>query len=80
MHAAQLRRVRHRVAASRPDIWLHPASGRPVPKQGSKFPWRAKQSYVADYRALKMMGIDDDAIVFYNSVPAVLEPVAIAGS
>jgi len=50
------------------------------PKQGSKFPWRAKQSYVADYRALKMMGIDDDAIVFYNSVPAVLEPVAIAGS
>ncbi len=34
------------------------------PKQGSKFPWRVKQSYLADYRALKLKGIEDDAMVF----------------
>lgn len=39
------------------------------PKQGSKFPWRVKQSYVADYRALKLRGITDEAMMFSNPVP-----------
>ncbi len=41
------------------------------PKQGSKFPWRVKQSYLADYRALKLRGITDEAMEFSNPVPAV---------
>src|SRR4051794_14615809 len=38
------------------------------PKQGSKFPWQAHQSYLRDYRALKMSGIEDEAMVFSNPV------------
>ena len=40
------------------------------PKQGSRFPWQVRQSYLADYRAMKMSGIDDDAMVFSNPVPS----------
>jgi cation diffusion facilitator CzcD-associated flavoprotein CzcO len=36
------------------------------PKQGSRYPWRVYQSYLRDYRALKLNGIDDDAMVFSN--------------
>jgi cation diffusion facilitator CzcD-associated flavoprotein CzcO len=36
------------------------------PKQGSKAPWRVHQSYLRDYRALRMSGIHDDAMVFSN--------------
>ena len=36
------------------------------PKQGSKFPWQVHQSYLRDYRALKMRGIDDPAMVLSN--------------
>ncbi|MDQ2723923.1 MAG: NAD(P)/FAD-dependent oxidoreductase [Actinomycetota bacterium] len=32
------------------------------PKQGSKAPWQVHQSYLRDYRALKMSGIDDTAL------------------
>ncbi len=39
------------------------------PKQGSKFPWQVHQSYLRDYRALRMRGIDDEAMQFTN--PAV---------
>jgi monooxygenase len=38
------------------------------PKQGSKFPWQVHQSYLRDYRALKMTGIEDGAMVFSNPV------------
>jgi cation diffusion facilitator CzcD-associated flavoprotein CzcO len=38
------------------------------PKQGSKFPWQVHQSYLRDYRSLKMSGIEDDAMVFSNPV------------
>jgi hypothetical protein len=38
------------------------------PKQGSRFPWQVHQSYLRDYRALKMTGIEDDAMVFSNPV------------
>jgi cation diffusion facilitator CzcD-associated flavoprotein CzcO len=34
------------------------------PKQGSKFPWQVHQSYLRDYRALKMSDIEDDAMEF----------------
>jgi cation diffusion facilitator CzcD-associated flavoprotein CzcO len=38
------------------------------PKQGSKQPWQVHQSYLRDYRALKLSGIDDDAMVFSTPV------------
>jgi monooxygenase len=41
-------------------------SAHKFPKQGSKFPWQVHQSYLADYRALKLSGIDDGAMVFSN--------------
>jgi cation diffusion facilitator CzcD-associated flavoprotein CzcO len=47
------------------------------PKQGSKFPWQVHQSYLRDYRALKMSGIDDAAMVFSNPAP-VAEKVGVA--
>jgi len=36
------------------------------PKQGSRFPWQVHQSYLKDYRALRMSGIHDDAMEFSN--------------
>jgi monooxygenase len=36
------------------------------PKQGSRFPWQVHQSYLRDYRALRLGGIKDDAMVFSN--------------
>jgi cation diffusion facilitator CzcD-associated flavoprotein CzcO len=39
-----------------------------LPRQGSKFPWQVHQSYLRDYRALKMRGIEDSAMVFSNPV------------
>jgi hypothetical protein len=38
------------------------------PKQGSRFPWQVHQSYLRDYRALKLSGVEDDAMVFSNPV------------
>ena len=52
-----------------------------LPKQGSKFPWQVHQSYLRDYRALKLAGFDD-ALVFTRTPtepvptePAPTEPV-----
>lgn len=45
------------------------------PKQGSKFPWQVHQSYLRDYRALKLKGIEDPAMQFTNP-----EPVRRAGA
>ncbi len=36
------------------------------PKQGSAFPWQVHQSYLRDYRALKMGAMEDEAMVFSN--------------
>jgi cation diffusion facilitator CzcD-associated flavoprotein CzcO len=47
------------------------------PKQGSKFPWQVHQSYLRDYRSLKMSGIEDEAMVFSNPVREP-EKVAVA--
>jgi monooxygenase len=40
------------------------------PKQGSKYPWQVHQSYLHDYRALKLHGVEDDAMVFSNPAPS----------
>jgi hypothetical protein len=55
-------------------------SAHKFPKQGSKFPWQVHQSYLRDYRALKMSPITDDAMAFTNPVDrdAVDAPVAAA--
>ncbi|MGI8661891.1 MAG: flavin-containing monooxygenase [Acidimicrobiales bacterium] len=39
------------------------------PKQGSRYPWQVYQSYLRDYRALRLKGIEDDAMVFSNPAP-----------
>jgi hypothetical protein len=48
------------------------------PKQGSRFPWRVHQSYLRDYRALKVSGIHDDAMTFSNPAPAEADLVPAA--
>ena len=49
------------------------------PKQGTRDPWRVHQSYLRDYRALKMNGIDDDAMVFSPAITP-STPTAPSGS
>lgn len=36
------------------------------PKQGSRSPWQVHQSYLRDYRALRLRGIEDRTMVFSN--------------
>jgi cation diffusion facilitator CzcD-associated flavoprotein CzcO len=48
------------------------------PKQGSRFPWQVHQSYLRDYRALKLQGIEDDAMTFSNPVDRAAGSVAAA--
>src|SRR4051794_8694443 len=36
------------------------------PQQGTAFPWQVHQSYLRDFRAMRMKGIDDDAMRFSN--------------
>ncbi len=36
------------------------------PKQGGSFPWQVHQSYLRDYRALKLSDLEDDAMVLSN--------------
>ena len=40
------------------------------PKQGTRFPWQVHQSYLKDYRALKMSDVEDEALQFTNPEPA----------
>jgi cation diffusion facilitator CzcD-associated flavoprotein CzcO len=47
-----------------------------LPRQGSKFPWRAYQSFLQDYRATKMASVDDGIMEFSNPTR---ERVAEAG-
>jgi monooxygenase len=44
-----------------------------LPRQGSEYPWRVHQSYLRDYRALKMAPVDDACMRFTNPDPN-LEP------
>ena len=39
------------------------------PKSGSAFPWQVHQSYLRDFRAMRMKGIDDDVMRFTNPTP-----------
>ncbi len=39
-------------------------SAHKFPKQGSRFPWQVHQSYLRDYRALKLSDLADEAMVF----------------
>jgi monooxygenase len=36
------------------------------PRQGTRFPWQVHQSYLRDYRALRLRGVRDRAMVFSN--------------
>jgi cation diffusion facilitator CzcD-associated flavoprotein CzcO len=49
-----------------------------LPKQGTKFPWQVHQSYLRDYRALKMCDIDDAAMQFTNPVREAVGAAPIA--
>ena len=40
------------------------------PKQGSRMPWQVHQSYLKDYRAMKMADVDDGAMQFSNPAPS----------
>jgi cation diffusion facilitator CzcD-associated flavoprotein CzcO len=51
-----------------------------LPKQGSRYPWRVHQSYLRDYRALKMTPVDDGYMQFRDAGPGVAaETVGTAG-
>jgi len=53
------------------------------PKQGSREPWRLHQSYLKDYRNLKMSGVQDDTMVFSTCTPSAVatsEPVGAVAS
>jgi monooxygenase len=45
-----------------------------LPKQGSRHPWRVYQSYLRDYRALKMSGIEDAVLQFSGPSAAPAHP------
>jgi monooxygenase len=47
-----------------------------LPKQGVRPPWKVHQSYLRDYRALKMSEIDDTFIEFSGPVPEPAVPLA----
>jgi hypothetical protein len=38
-----------------------------LPKQGAAHPWKVHQSYLRDYRALKMSDVDDSVMEFSGS-------------
>jgi monooxygenase len=39
------------------------------PKSGDRFPWQVHQSYLRDFRALRLRGVDDAAMRFTNPAP-----------
>jgi cation diffusion facilitator CzcD-associated flavoprotein CzcO len=40
-----------------------------VPQQGNRFPWQVHESYLKDYRAMKLSKVDDEAMAFTNPEP-----------
>jgi monooxygenase len=59
--------------------YVQRSAGR-FPKQGTAFPWQVHQSYLKDYRALKLRSIEDGVMVFSNPArQAATAPVAAAG-
>jgi hypothetical protein len=47
------------------------------PRQGNRFPWQVHQSYLRDYRVLRLRGIEDDAMRFTNPAPETSPPVPV---
>jgi hypothetical protein len=43
--------------------YINRALGR-FPRQGASFPWQVKQSYVADYRAMKLKPVTEEELVY----------------
>ncbi len=50
------------------------------PKQGTAFPWQVHQSYLKDVRALRLRGLEDDAMVFSNPRPAATPEAALTAT
>ncbi len=40
------------------------------PRSGDRFPWQVHQSYLRDFRALRLRGVEDDAMRFTNPAPS----------
>ncbi len=53
-----------------------------MPKQGSSYPWQVYQSYLRDYRTMKLSSVDDPALVYSRPEAAVAadRPTAAAGA
>jgi hypothetical protein len=49
-----------------------------LPKQGTHFPWQVHQSYLRDYRALKMSDIEDEVMEFTDPGHEKATAVAVA--
>jgi len=47
------------------------------PKQGTRFPWQAHQSYWRDYRAMKRRAVTDEGMVFSNPSSREATPAAV---
>jgi monooxygenase len=47
-----------------------------LPRQGSAFPWQVHQSYLRDYRAMKLRSLDDPALVLSQAVRPSVRSVA----
>ena len=50
------------------------------PKQGAAFPWQVHQSYLRDFRALRLRGLEDEAMVFSNPAPSGERPAALSAT
>jgi monooxygenase len=48
------------------------------PKQGDRFPWQVHQSYLKDYRAMRLSKVEDGAMEFSNPAPAAAPKVPVA--
>ncbi len=49
-----------------------------LPRQGTRFPWQVHQSYLRDYRAMKMHSVVDEAMVFSNPEPQEVPSTSLA--
>ena len=49
--------------------YIQRGAGR-MPRQGSRFPWKVYQSFLRDYRAMKLRRVDDDVMQFSAPVPS----------
>jgi monooxygenase len=50
-----------------------------LPKQGSKEPWKLRQNYIVDTRAIRHSSIDDGTMQFSRTAPRAEQPEPVAG-